>query len=119
MTQFPFSFHAAPSAPPSFFHVVVLNSTAIEFQWELPPIEFQNGIIRGYKLFIQQQGSSNPERMIDVPDSDANEFIVTGLDPGSPYVCSMLAYTTADGPRTLHLTASTYQNGMLGSLLNL
>jgi hypothetical protein len=89
----------------------VLNSTAIEFQWELPPTEFQNGIIRGYKLFTREQGSSDAEMMIDVPDGDANEFIVTGLTAGTAYVCSMLAYTSLDGPRTFFLTASTYENG--------
>ena len=57
---------AAPSAPPTSFHIVVLNSTAIEFQWELPPTEFQNGIIRGYRLFIREQ-SSNTEKTTDVP----------------------------------------------------
>ena len=102
----------APSAPPSFFHVVVLNSTAIEFQWELPPLEFQNGIIRGYKLFYQEQGSMS-ESMVNVQDPDANVYIVAGLSPGTAYVCSMLAYTGADGPRTLYLTASTYANGTL------
>ena len=90
--------------------MVVLNSTAIEFQWELPPTEFQNGIIRGYTLFIREQGSDT-ERTVDVPDGNANEFIVTGLTAGTAYVCSMLAYTSADGPRTLLLTASTYENG--------
>ena len=90
----------------------MLNSTAIEFQWELPPTEFQNGIIRGYKVFIREHGSST-ERMIDVPDGNANEVIVTGLTAGTAYVCSMLAYTSADGPRTLFLTASTYQNSEL------
>ena len=103
---------AAPSAPPTSFHIVVLNSTAIEFQWELPPTEFQNGIIRGYRLFIREQGS-NMERTTDVPDGQANEFIVAGLTAGTAYVCSMLAYTSADGPRTLFLTASTYQTGKI------
>ena len=88
----------------------MLNSTAIEFQWELPPTEFQNGIIRGYKLFTQEQGG-DMEMMTDVPDGDANEFIVTGLTAGTVYVCSMLAYTSLDGPRTFFLTASTYENG--------
>ena len=53
------------------------------------------------------------ERMIDVSDGNANEFIVAGLTAGTAHVCSMLAYTSADGPRTLFLTASTYQNSEL------
>ena len=102
----------APSAPPSFFHVVVISSTAIEFQWERPPLEFQNGIIRGYKLFYREEGSMS-ERMVDVQDPDPTVEIVAGLSPGTVYVCSMLAYTGADGPRTLYLTVSTYANGTL------
>lgn len=49
--------------------------------------------------------------MVDVSDSDANEFIVTELSPSTAYLCSMLAYTTLDGPRTFYLTASTFANG--------
>lgn len=49
--------------------------------------------------------------MVDVQDPDATVQIVAALSPGTAYVCSMLAYTGADGPRTLYLTASTYVNG--------
>lgn len=91
--------------------MVVLNSTAIEFEWELPPTEHRNGIVRGYKLFVREGGSST-ERTTEVQGSEVNEFIVTGLRPGMPYECSMLAFTVADGPRTLVLTVSTHTNGM-------
>ena len=50
---------------------------------------------------------------MDVSDGNANVFIVAGLTAGTAHVCSMLAYTSADGPRTLFLTASTYQNSEL------
>ena len=103
-------YYAAPTAPPSFFHVVVLNSTAVEFQWELPPIEYRNGIVRGFKLFIGQQGIT-AETTVNVSDPDANEYIVSRLSPATPYVCSMLAYNSADGPRTVYLTVSTFPNG--------
>ena len=50
--------HTAPTAPPTAFHLVVLNSTAIEVQWESPPYDHINGVLRGYKLFVQPQGEN-------------------------------------------------------------
>ncbi|MGJ8945881.1 hypothetical protein AB9K17_23605, partial [Salmonella enterica subsp. enterica serovar Kentucky] len=47
---------AAPDGPPTSFNLVVVNSTAIEALWELPEINIRNGIIRGYKLFVQNRG---------------------------------------------------------------
>ena len=90
---------------------MVLNSTAIQFEWELPPAEFHNGLIRGFKLFVREKGSTS-EMTTEVQGSDVNDFIVGGLNPATPYECSMLAYTVADGPRTFVLTVSTYTDGM-------
>ena len=100
----------APSAPPTSFHVVILNSTAIELQWGLPVDTFRNGIIRGYKLFIKQQGTID-DTVITVLDNSTTEYIITGLTANTAYVCSMLAFTVADGPRTIHLTAITMEDG--------
>lgn len=49
---------------------------------------------------------------IDVDDSEATEYIVNGLQPGTLYTFSVLAYTTSDGPRSIHLTVSTHSAGM-------
>ena len=94
-----------PTAPPTSFHVVVLNTTAIEVQWDLPLYQHRNGIIRGYKLFVQQQGRQ--ERTINIAGNDTTEYIVSGLEPGTAYIVSALAYTVGDGPRSIHLTVFT------------
>lgn len=101
-----FSCLTEPTAPPTSFHVVVLNTTAIEVQWNLPLFQFRNGIIRGYRLFIQQQGEER-ERMINIVGNDTTEYIISGLEPGTAYIVSALAYTVGDGPRSIHLTVST------------
>jgi len=94
-----------PTGPPTAFHAVVLNSTAIEVQWNLPLFNLRNGIIRGYKLFVQRQNQE--ERTINIPGNRTNEYILSRLDPGTAYVVSVLAYTVGDGPRSIHLTVIT------------
>ena len=97
----------APLSPPEDFHLIALNTTSIEVQWDLPPYNSRGGIIRGYKIFVQP-ANGGEETMIDVPDNRTEEYIVTGLQRDSPYRISVLAYTSAgDGPRTLILTIDT------------
>ena len=102
----PFPSLTEPTGPPTSFHVVVLNTTAIEVQWNLPLRQLRNGIIRGYKLFVQQQ-RGRQERIINIAGSGTTEYIVSGLEPGTAYVVSALAYTVGDGPRSIHLTVLT------------
>lgn len=87
------------------FDLVVINTTAIEALWELPARNLRNGIIRGYKLFVQTGGRDI--RNIIIPNNSTLAYIVGGLEPGTPYTLSILAYTVADGPRSIHLTAVT------------
>ena len=113
MHTIPFS-SVAPTGAPTQFHVVVLNSTAVEVQYELPTIDSRNGIIRGFKIFVEEAGSGDgSEMVIDVVGNSTLAYIVTGLKPATAYVFSMLAYTVADGPRGIHLTAITNPEGEL------
>ena len=100
---------AAPTAPPSAFHVVVINSTAVEFQWELPLLEHRNGIIQGYKLFIAPLNQNEEE--IVIASNRRTEYIVNGLTPNTVYTCSILAYTVGDGPRSILLRVTTFHQG--------
>ena len=95
----------APDGPPTSFDLVVINSTAIEALWELPAIGVRNGIIRGYKLFVQSGGRYI--RNITIPGGETLAYIVGGLERETPYTLSVLAYTVVDGPRSIHLTAVT------------
>ena len=98
---------AAPSGPPTSFHVVVLNSTAVEVLYNLPQFEVRNGIIRGFKIFAEQADGSGNEFVYNVTDNTTLSYIAGGLKPATAYIFSILAYTVADGPRSIHLTAIT------------
>ena len=112
MHTIPFS-SVAPTGAPTQFHVVVLNSTSIEVQYELPTIDSRNGIIRGFKIFVEEAGSGDGSEMVfDVMGNSSLAYIVTGLKPATAYIFSMLAYTVADGPRGIHLTAITNAEGV-------
>ena len=111
MHTIPFS-SVAPTGAPTQFHVVVLNSTSIEVQYQLPTIDSRNGIIRGFKIFVEEAGSGDGSEMVfDVMGNSTLAYIVTGLKPATAYIFSMLAYTVADGPRGIHLTAITNAEG--------
>ena len=104
-----FKFHGivflAPTGPPTSFELVVINSTAIEATWELPAINLRNGFIRGYRLFVLSRGREM--RNITIPNNGTLAYIVGGLERATPYTISVLAYTIADGPRSIYLTAIT------------
>ena len=103
----------APEGPPTNFHAIVLNRTAIEAQWDQPLLSLRNGNIRGYKLFVQPRGGS--EREIDIPVNTTLgvSYIIRDLRPRTVYIISVLAYTTGEmrGPRSIHLTAQTLSLG--------
>ena len=92
--------------------MVVLNSTAIEAQWNTPSFSLRNGLIRGYKLFVQRVGGNEQE--IDVNNTNYEiTYVVNDLLPDTAYVVSVLAYTVVglEGPRSIHLTARTFSIG--------
>ena len=99
--------HTAPTGPPSLFHIQAINESAIEAQWSLPRTTERNGIIRGYKLFVLTNG--RPDMVINITTNATNVYIIGGLEPRRAYTVSILAYTVADGPKSIHLTAVTRQ----------
>ena len=74
--------------------------------WGLPAANVRNGIIRGYKLFVQARGGE--ETTMNITSSNTQAFIIGGLQPATAYTVSILAYTAAgDGPRSIRLTTVT------------
>jgi hypothetical protein len=80
-------------------------------QYNLPTITLRNGIIRGFKIFVEEAGGDGSEMVVDVMGNSTLAYIVTGLKPATAYIFSMLAYTVGDGPRGIHLTAITNSEG--------
>ena len=100
---------AAPTAPPAQFHLVPINTTAIEARWRLPHVNYRGGIILGYKIFMQTTDGGS-ETLFNT-ENNATVYLIRGLQPATLYKFSVLAYTSAgDGPRSIHLTISTLSN---------
>lgn len=95
---------------------MVVNCTAIEAQWQLPPFNGRNGVIRGYKLFYSQDGGQ--EVSVNITSNETLTYIVGGLQPNTAYTFSVLAYTVADGPKGIHLVAVTFENCKFHSYSN-
>lgn len=100
-------YNAVPSGAPQSFRVDTINTTAIEVQWELPPIGTHGGTILGYKLFYQAANGGD-EILIDIQDSETDVFTVGGLEAATFYRFSILVYNSlGNGPRSANLTIST------------
>ncbi|XP_068728102.1 uncharacterized protein [Montipora capricornis] len=93
----------APSKPPTGFIVSAATSTSVTASWKLPPVHSRNGIIKGFKLFINKKGSSDkPDlQLIDVSNASVYTKTVTGLQESTKYELQVLAHTSAgDGPKS-------------------
>ena len=102
--------YAAPTATPGQFHLIAINTTAIEAQWRHPPIDNRGGIIRGYKIFMQTTDDGS-ETLINL-ENNRTVYLIRGLQPATRYRFTLLAYTSAgDGPRTIQLAISTLSKG--------
>ena len=94
--------------------VTASSSTSVTASWQLPPKNSRNGIIRGFKLFINRKGSGDkPDvQFIDVSNASLYTKTVTGLQGSTEYELQVLAYTSAgDGPRSSVQVVKTKRSG--------
>ena len=99
--------HTAPSAAPGNLQVVSISSSSLHFQWNPPPLEHRNGIIRRYVLFLLQLNSQTR-----VQQSSLSESITfSNLKPYTTYKCKVAAYTTALGPFSSEIENRTDEDG--------
>ncbi|KAL9950681.1 hypothetical protein ACROYT_G043216 [Oculina patagonica] len=92
-----------PSKAPDSFSVTASTSTSISVSWQLPPVGFRNGVIRGFKLFYKKKGSSALQNTITI-NSTCGAILskdVTGLEKYTEYEFQVLAFTSVgDGPKS-------------------
>ena len=109
---------AVPSKAPSNFHLTVKTSTSIAADWDLPPADSINGIIKGFTLFYKKKspaGSSTNE--ITVGKSVRTED-VTGLEKYTEYEFQVLAFTSAgDGPKSSVEVDRTKEDGKKSEII--
>lgn len=93
-----------PSAPPRKVEVEVLNSTAIQVLWRSPVQNRQHGQIRGYQVHyvcMENGEAKGLPQIKDVMLADAQEMVITGLQPETAYSITVAAYTMkGDGARS-------------------
>ena len=90
------------------------TSTSVTASWKLPPLDSRNGIIKGFKLFINMKGSSDkPDiQLIDVSNASVYTKTVTGLQESTKYELQVLAHTSAgDGPKSFVQFVKTKGSG--------
>lgn len=90
------------------FHIDILNSTTVEVTWRLPYSGI-NGFVRGFKIYVDKINGS--EIVEDVKGETARAYIITDLEQSARYLFSMLIYTVADGPRSIHLPVTMPDSG--------
>lgn len=97
--------NSVPSEAPRGLTVVASTSTSIALTWQLPLVDFQNGIITGFRLFFKQKGLKDPLRSVVARNTIVR---VTGLIAFTEYEFQVLAFTSVgDGPKCPVVVART------------
>lgn len=79
-------------------------------RWEPPPLEYQNGVITGYKLKYRKQGKKG----VTVTTS-ANErwYVLNDLERGAEYQVKLWAINiNGTSPPSEWITVETYKNDL-------
>ena len=57
----------------------------IRASWQLPPVDYQNGIITGFKLFYKKKDSAGSATVVPINRGAILSRDVTGLDKYTEY----------------------------------
>ena len=92
----------APTAPPENFMMSAINSTAILFQWELPPVDKRNGIITRYTLNCQEYinqmfYSINTSFPLDIYENNSISLVIDKFRPGTLIACTVTSSNERGG----------------------
>lgn len=103
-----------PGAPPDLVKAYPESSTSIRVVWQPPPENKRNGKITYYKIFyVPNSRTDSDATMIEINDSDRQEFIIDELRKWTEYRIWMLAGTQiGDGPISYPVIIKTDEDGM-------
>ena len=91
--------------------VTAVSSTAIMASWQLPPTNYKNETIRGFKVFYKKKSSTGSAN-IELINGTTFTKTVTGLREYTEYVFQVWAFTsTGDGVKSSVLTERTNEDG--------
>ncbi|XP_076865315.1 protein sidekick-1 isoform X2 [Brachyhypopomus gauderio] len=90
---------AAPSVAPQNIRVNTMTSTQLEVQWEAPPVETQNGIIQGYKIYYWEMENQNETEKVKILFLPETSVRLKNLTSYTYYMVKLSAFNAAgDGP---------------------
>ena len=104
----PYSPLSAPSSAPVNLQGSAVNSTTIQLQWELPPLAYQNGVIRSYLINISVAETGSVFQLT----SKMNSLNISSLHPYYTYNITVAAVTISPGPYGVLLTIRMPEDGM-------
>ena len=104
-------FFPDPESPPLYFTYSAPSSTSLFVEWGPIPLQFQNGIIRGFKVQFHENPSNGT---VEVRERGplANFVILDDLKKFAFYSIQVRAFTTIGYGPGNNLTALTAQDGM-------
>lgn len=100
-----------PSSPPESPKCDVLSSTSIYVTWSPPPIDSQNGKVKGYKVTYIATDELH-EKDAQVLKSTNQYLTVENLQKFTNYSVWVLAFTKiGDGVKTKQFFCTTHEDG--------
>ena len=98
---------AAPSAPPQNLRQDAIAATSVTLNWQSPPEDDWNGLIRLYYVFVTELESGSSFTL----NSTTTNHLVENLHPFYTYNFSVAAVTVAAGPISDTITLQTSEAG--------
>lgn len=97
----------APSAAPASLAIGILNSTALNVTWQLPPADQINGIVEYYSVKVHVSDTSED---FDY-ETSTTSLVLNDLHPYYTYTVLVAAATIATGPYSAGVSAQTPADG--------
>ncbi|XP_027730561.1 protein sidekick-1 isoform X1 [Vombatus ursinus] len=92
---------AAPAMAPQNIQVNPLTASQLEVTWDPPPVESQNGVIQGYKIYYWEADSQNETENMKVLFLPETVVKLKNLTSHTKYLVSISAFNAAgDGPKS-------------------
>ncbi|XP_039216202.1 protein sidekick-1 isoform X2 [Crotalus tigris] len=101
---------AAPAMPPQNIHLSAVSASQLEITWDPPPVDSQNGIIQGYKVYYWEKDGQNDTEKVKVLFFPDTSIRLKNLTSFSKYLVCISAFNAAgDGPKTSPAEGRTLQ----------
>lgn len=110
-----------PSRPPQNVYGSSNSSTTIIVQWESPPENFLNGVLRGYRIrYAPVESINNPLAFstIGLIPPDQTFYSIGSLQPSTNYSIEVAAVTIDEGPYSSPTYVVTLATQEIGKLLS-